>query len=208
MCLTGSLRIQDLDLTLTKGMVVYLPEARAKSSLDLQRVWQAKGVHIQYVERFSKMRPPDESNSTSPAHRQRTAPVDSDRVLFDPQALAEQIITALGQDAIMNDRVRIAVAARMGELEERITTRVVAALRAELAGLAQAPVRVSVQDQPHAIPVQKILPDVEEKAPVFIPSRIGDGDLKGGVAVTAQQGDDAGLNEAAAALRRTRKKEK
>lgn len=209
MCLTGSLRVHDLDLTLTKGMIVYLPEARARSSQDLQRLWQAKGVNIQYVERFSKIRPPEDSPPRPLARNQKVTPMDADRVLFDPQALAEQIIVAIGQDAVMNDRVRLAVAARMQELEERITSRVVAALREELAGLARTPVPVMTSEQfLREPPSQKILPDIEEEAPIFIPSRIGDGDLKGGVTVTAQQGDDAGLNEATAALRRSRKKEK
>ena len=48
------------------------------------------------------------------------------------------------------------------------------------------------------------MPAVEDDVPVFIPSKIRSDDMKAEISVESQQGDGAGLSEAAAALRKAR----
>lgn len=207
-CLTGSIRLPDLDLHLTKGMEVYMPQAKARSSKDLQRAWQGKGVDVQYVRRYRKKRSagPQQPNPVFPAPKGMgfvpAEPAQDEGVLFDPSIIADEVVARINADAVAKDRVRVALAQRLEAMEERITDKVIRAVQAELAKLPPAqPLGPPV---PAPAPGVGMISSVDEDVPVFVPSKIRDGGLTASINVKTEQGDGSGLSEAADALRKTR----
>ena len=66
------IRIADLNLNLTKGDVVYVPEAQARASMDLRRA--RAGVHLRMVQRCRERRAPPRAPRRPPEARPQ-APV-------------------------------------------------------------------------------------------------------------------------------------
>lgn len=210
-CLTGSLRLPDLNLHLTKGMTVYMDEKKARNSKDLERAWRGKGVEIQYVSRVAERRAPRPENTNprfpAPPGMGFTPPPPppsrEDNLLFDPDLLAERVVEAINTDAVTHNKVRLIVTQQLAGLEDRIVARVVEAIKSEIAS------GISVHGGPLAAPVHVhgtpsgTTPLVDD-VPVFIPSRIRTDGLTAEIDIQSQQGDAGGLSDAAAALRKAR----
>ena len=211
-CITGSIRLADLNLSLSKGEVIYMAEAKARSSKDLQRAWKAKGVTVQYIERVQMQRAPSNNPVFPPPPSmggfvtETHGPTPGEQVFFDPDVMAARVAEAVNSDALVANRVRIAVAQRLEGLEDRIVARVVDALKGEIAaGLTvQAVAGQPVAAVGGSLPQPGSVPLVEE-VPIFIPSRIKTDDMTAEVRVESRQGDVGGLSDAAAALRAARK---
>lgn len=199
-CQCSSIRLTDLDINLTKGMVVFMEATKARSSTDLQRAWKSRGVSIQYVERIQEVRDPSVTYTTPPPSHP-SDPTGSS-LLMDPDDLARRVVAEIGS-APIQDKVRVEVGRQVREMEDRLLSRIVSALREEI---AKAPSPVPT---PTPTSNGKITPAgiVAEDVPLFIPSRIGSDDMKADVAVKAQKGD-AKLTDAAAALKAARKSKK
>ena len=209
-CLTGTIQLPDLSMSMTKGMVIYMPEAKARSSKDLERAWKGRGVSVQYVTRVQERRNPPKNKPNPvfpvPPGMAFAPPTQEagEQVIFDPDIIAERVVTAINEDALTTNKIRLAVSKRLDQFEERLVGRVVAVLKEEIAA------GITVQGVPQAMAVQTPnqpvgkMPLVEEDVPVFIPSKIRSDDMKAEIAIESQQGDSSGLSDAAAALRAAR----
>jgi len=181
-CQCVQIALPDLRLSMVNGQVVYLDEADAKASVDLQRAWRAKAVIVKYIQRFRERRAARLALPAAPA---------ASMVGFLPEMGQPEQTVVVDVDAI---------AARVAELLEprlvaSITASVVAALRSE------GPV-VTVGAPVASAPPQTAWAD----APVFIPSRIGN-ELEANLELQATTATEGVVSDAAAALRAARKKQ-
>lgn len=190
-CECPSLKLPDLQLALTRGMVVYLDANVAKRSADLQRAWKAKGVSIKYVQRFRERRPepvvlPTPSAPPEPLPRAFTPPPRR------PEPETPQVVVDVDVDAIAA-RVAEILLPQIQDVVEQVMSRM--------------PVQVVSGTVSPNTPNAGKVPVVED-VPVFIPSKIGREDLRTTLDVAATAGEDTGVTDAAAALKAARKSEK
>lgn len=191
-CECTSLKLPDLHLALTRGMVVYLDANVAKRSADLQRAWKAKGVSIKYVQRFRERRPEPVVLPTPGA-----VPVEPLRAVPPPRSSETPSVTEVIVDV---DALAVRVAEiLMPQIREAVEQAVEQAV-------GKMPVQMVAGTVSMATPAGKI-PSGDD-APVFIPSKIGREDLRSTVDVAATAGEDTGVADAAAALKAARKSEK
>ncbi len=206
-CQCSSIALPDVGLgVLTKGQIVFMDAAKARSSVDLQRAWRAKAVAIKYVQRFQERREapvPHALFSSPPTPRGMVAapeepePRGHDILLVDPDAIAARVVAELGRSPI-NQRVKVEVARQVQELEDRLVARVatavLAAFRVEYpAGISTARTQLETAGR---------MP-VSGDVPVYVPSKI-DGSLKADLGVEAEKAGDEAVSGAAAALRAAR----
>ena len=88
-CECPAIQLADIQMALTRGMVVYLAEGRARVSKDLQRAIRAKGVTVKYVQRFRDIRsvPPAPLPPPPPARVQAVPLAEG----LDLEALAQRV---------------------------------------------------------------------------------------------------------------------
>jgi len=179
-CECLSIRIPDLQLALTRGMVVYLDAQVAKKSSDLTRAIYAHGVSVKYVQRFRERRPPPvephvESRVQPPVvpDLPRTLPSEPS---VDAETIAQRVVELLAP-----------------RLEALLSSRV---------GGGSAPISL-----PSSSPAPGKVPLVDDSVPLFIPSRIGRDDLQP-VVIVAEGGEADGVSDALAALKAARKEKK
>jgi len=193
-CTTRQIQLPDLELDLADGQVVYITEAKARGSRDLQRARRAKGVSVVYVERSRVRRPAATKNPgvSAPVGVPAFLPSEfaqGEKVIFDPDAIAERVVAALGGPSL-DRRISNEVARQVLGMEERLTN-----------VLVQAVERSMAHDHGTWAEPGRPAGSVSDDAPVFIPSRIEDEGLTSEIQVKSQQGDDTGLSDAAEALR-------
>ena len=181
-CQCAQIALPDLRLSMVNGQVVYLDEADAKASVDLQRAWSAKAVIVKYIKRFRERRA---------ARLALPEPPTQQGVGFLPPGPLEQTVVVDVE----------AIAQRVAELLEprlvaSVTASVVAALRSE------GPVVVAGTPAVPAPPQALVGDDV----PVFIPSKIGNA-LEADLELQATTATEGVVSDAAAALRAARKKQ-
>ena len=136
-CRCGRIMLPDLDLEMVRGQVMFMDASKAKGSQDLHRAWLAKAVSLKYVERFRERR------EVSPVSHQASRPKPvapppetPDILLVDPEEIADRVAAELGGN-LLTDRVRVEVLRQMQECEDRIVSRVVAAVIAGVGTTAQ-----------------------------------------------------------------------
>lgn len=201
-CLTGQIHVLDLGLKLVKGMTVYMPEAKARASHDLQRAWRMKGVEIRYVQRARRRREGSGgSNPVFPAPSRMDAfapvPDEEEDLVLDPEALAERVAE------LLRPLIRQEVERAVGPLASSLQQVLVQAVADSMPKVVQvaAPAAGAPVSRAPVAPVGTMDDDV----PVFIPSTIRTDGMKSEIEVRSEQGDDAGLSSAAAALKAARK---
>lgn len=189
-CECASLTLADLQLALTRGMVVYLDATRARNSKDLARAQRVRGVTVKYVQRYREQRPaPVTPAVPTPA----LVPVSSEArgvegpvPFLDEEAIAQRVVALL--------------APQLQAIQEAIQA------------LGQGTVVVVAAPQGHAPQVRAVPPvvgTVTDDVPVFIPSKIGRDDLRPTIAVATEgAADGGGVTDALAALKAARKSEK
>jgi hypothetical protein len=177
-CQCAQIALPDLRLSMVSGQIVYLDEADARASVDLQRAWRAKAVIVKYIKRFRERRA---------ARLALPEPPAAQSVGFLPPGPQEPTVVVDVE----------AIAQRVAELlEPRLVASVVAALRSE------GPVVVAGAPAVPAPPQALVGDDV----PVFIPSRIGNA-LEADLELQATTATEGVVSDAAAALRAARKKQ-
>lgn len=179
-CECSSIQLPDLQLALTRGMVVYLDATRARQSKDLQRAWRASGVTVKYVQRFREQRP-------APL----TPPAPQAPVLLPPPSESTWAPPALDDEAIAH-RVAALLAPQLQAILEAV----------------QALPRggVVVHQGQQVAPARTVGTVSGDDAPVFIPSKIGRDDLRPTFEVQATEGTDGGdVSDALEALKAARK---
>lgn len=182
-CECASITLADLQLALTRGMVVYLDATRARNSKDLLRAQRARGVTVKYVQRYREQRPAPATQTPT----QAVLPVEPEArgfeggpSFFDEEAIAQRVA------AILAPQLQ-AILEAVQALGQGVVVPGVAAVR------TAAPVVGTVADD----------------VPVFIPSKIGRDDLRPTIAVATEGADDGGgVTDALAALKAARKSEK
>ena len=182
-CECAFIQLADLQLTMTKGMVVYIDAAKARQSVDLQRAGRVTGVTIKYVQRFRERRPePVAPNPVFPTPPGFSSYAEDHppQVTFDYEVVAQR------------------VASLLAPLMQTMIDQAMQGVRFE------APVGPtgSVGSQPL---VGKVV--VRDDVPVFIPSKIGRDDLRAGFDVQATEGDADSVSDALSALKAARKAE-
>lgn len=190
-CECPAIQLADLQMALTRGMVVYLAEGQARGSPDLQRAVRAKGVTVKYVQRFREQRAPGSpvvaaTKAVSvPGHTSldgAVSPLPPSGGSLDQEALAQRIAE------IVTSKV-------LGVLNQALATR----QEANFPGLSDG-VGYGVGSN-HPRVVRPVVPD---DIPVFIPSKIGRDDLHP-ADVKATEGEAGSVSDAVAALRAARK---
>lgn len=182
-CECASITLADLQLALTRGMVVYLDATRARNSKDLARAIRARGVTVKYVQRYREQRP---ALAAVPAPVVAPEPrnIEVSPTSFDEEAIAQRVVALL--------------APQLQALLEAVQ-----ALGQGVATPVAVPSTPVVRAAPSA--VGKVAEDV----PVFIPSKIGRDDLRPTLTVAVEGADDGGgITDALAALKAARKSEK
>jgi len=178
-CECPAIQLADLQMALTRGMVVYLAENRARVSKDLQRAVRARGVTVKYVQRFREQRPAPSATTPQPGAIAALPPV-ADKL--DPESLAQRIA-------------------------EIVTSRVLDALNQGLAYRVEGnfPDMTDSSDRMMgSYPSREIKIPIPDDIPVFIPSKIGRDDLQP-AEVKATAGEAGSVLDAAAALKAARK---
>lgn len=177
-CECPAIQLADIGLALTRGMVVYLVESRARVSKDLQRAARAKGVTVKYVQRYREQHPA--------APVPPPAPVD----VHSPQAGG-----SLDQEALAQ------------KIAELVTSRVLDALNQALMAHRDDNFP-DVLDRGAGVcamnPAREGKSAIPDDIPVFIPSKIGRDDLHP-VDVTVTAGEASSVLDAAVALKAARK---
>lgn len=182
-CDCPAIQLADLQMALTRGMVVYLDADKARKSLDVQRAVRARGITVKYVQRYREKRPEPLHAPTLP---EPVTPItfQMDRPLAGPdmEELAERVAS-------------------------RVTSQMTDVLNQALATLVRGnfPRGDGVYHQPTSSKVAAITsPVVQDDIPVFIPSKIGRDDLQP-AEVKATEGEAGSVLDAAAALKAARK---
>ena len=73
-CMCNQYYINDLNLNMTKGQVVYLFERKARDSKDLAKAIQLKAVDLQWVKRCEEFRMEESSRKPQPPWLQKRKP--------------------------------------------------------------------------------------------------------------------------------------
>ena len=188
-CTCPSIRIPDLNLTLSKGNVVHLDADKADASKDLAMAKAAFGVKVEYIGRCRAQRPgPSNVPPPPPAPPPQPEKVP-EKEDIDLDSLAEKVAAKMGRDV---SAIRNLLKGDMREL-----------LLETLSGLMLASGGgTQAGNSGRVAPGQ-----VDEPMPMFIPDGLV-GDERADIAV--QEGEDEGssVDEATAILRRMRKKRK
>jgi len=208
-CVCSQIGLPDLDLSLTKGQVVHMDASKARRSKDLQRAWQAKAVTIKYIERFRKRREapvPRPIHPLVPVSRVAApavdqAPAGEHILLVDPGEIAARVVQELGRGPV-NEKVRVEVGRQLKALEDRLVARVSAAV---LAAIQTMPVQVARPLPGVDRPTRAIVAGIDDDVPVYVPSKIGDNNLKADLDLPSKRAEKGNVSEAAAALRAARK---
>ncbi len=180
-CECPAIQLADLQMALTRGMVVYLAEGRARVSKDLQRAVRAHGVTVKYVQRFREQRAPGGSVAGPTPLDGAVFPVAPAVANLDPESLAQRIAEI--------------VTSRMTDVLSQLLE---ARPEANFPGLADSVGYGVGSNQPRAV-----RPVVPNDIPVFIPSKIGRDDLHP-ADVKATEGEAGSVSDAVAALRAAR----
>ena len=179
-CECASITLADLQVALTKGMVVYLDATRARSSQDLQRAVRAKGITVKYVQRYREQRP------------QVTTPVPQAPML--QMETPEKFVSPVDEEAIAQRVVALLTPQLQALLE---------AVQALGNGVVASTGMSSLSSHGSSRTVGTVVVD---DVPVFIPSKIGRDDLRPNLSVAAEGTEDGGgVTDALAALKAARK---
>ena len=184
-CECASLTLADLQLALTRGMVVYLDATRARNSKDLARAQRVRGVTVKYVQRYREQRPAPALPVPAPVPVSLEARgVEGTVPFLDEEALAQRVAALL--------------APQLQAIQEAIEA------------LGHGVVVTAPQGpMPTVRTVSPVVGTVADDVPVFIPSKIGRDDLRPTIAVATEGADDGGgVTDALAALKAARKSEK
>lgn len=194
-CTCTQISLPDIGLDLIRGQVEFVPEELAKASKDLARARHVKAVSVVYVQRYARQRAeplPSMTPTAPPRPAIRPAPPPS---ALDPDEVAERVARRLAPGADLA-AIREEVSHQLGSMRMILRQE----LRADLAEVLRGVGTVAV---PTSQPGTVTMPEDE---PVFIPSQIGE-DLKGDIGVK-ESASEAGVDDAAAALRAARKKKR
>ena len=186
-CVSPSLQVPDLGLSLIRGQVIHLSEADARGSVDLTRLVRAGGVTVRYRERVRERRERGQgaTQAPTPARRfvQPLAPV------VVPVQVVREVPAQVDEDRIVR-RVAAEVMARMDTMQGDLTK----VLSEALAG-------VSLQATPMRAADSRTAPLPEEDDhPMFIPEVIGGKESKAAISVESGKGGGS-VDEATAALK-------
>jgi len=179
-CECPSIQLADLQVALTKGMVVYLEATSARQSADLRRAMVAKGVTVKYVQRFRERRPEPVVVQLPPVAPSPVRQVPRP----EPEGLDEMGLAQRVAD-LLSPQIQ-------GMLEQVVAE--IQLLRVQ--GVA----RVQEVGRERTSGTM-----VVDEVPVFIPSKIGRDDLRPIIEVKATEGDAGGVSDAVAALKAARK---
>lgn len=190
-CICNQLRLGDLGRSLVRGEVIFVSEAEAMRSSDLDQARRARGVQTRTVERFQERRvatpPTPSAGMTAPVAQ---SPVPTPTVTVDIRAvLRDEMQEFIGQQVTPELKRHLSTVAR----------EVLADLVAQVS--AQTPVTVRVVNTSSGADAGTL------SEPVFIPSNI----VQPGVNtsdVSSQKTETAaeGLNDAAAALKAAKRR--
>ena len=185
-CKMHEYTIEDLNITLSQGDEIYLSESRARESLDLRAAKRAGALRVEYVERYTMAKPP-----MPPKRHMPPAPRMS-RPGFAQDAAPKPTPTT---QAPLNEDALAAALAKALEPVVAEMQRMTKLLQGMQGMQGTAP-----RERPQA-PVTR---DADE--PVFIPSGLVKGSSGKVSGIQATASEDTGLDEAAAALKASKKR--
>jgi len=188
-CTCPSIRIPDLQLTLSKGNVIHLDADKADASKDLAIAKAAFGVKVEYIGRCRAQRPGPKNVPLPPPPPRPEPEKPPTKEEIDLDALAEKVAAKMGRDV---NAIRKMLKGDMREL-----------LLETLSGLTLASGGGTQTGNSG-----RVAPGhADEPMPMFIPDGLV-GEERADIAV--QEGEDEGssVDEATALLRRMRKKRK
>lgn len=192
-CICPSIQIRDLNLVMKKGQGVFINEAKARASKDLDVARRSGGVQVIYCERFKEERIDDDSTvvPSVPIHLNTLK-----KPICSSQPLAEKI--NLDMDILAEK-----VAERMRSFRDTETNRRLDALTEQVVALIASLAGRPVAEIEHPVHSRGKVSD--DDVPVFIPEGLVPASGRTGLK-TLEGVSQGSVDEATEALRALRKK--
>jgi hypothetical protein len=199
-CLCTEYTFYDLELKMRAGQVEWIPASKTKASKELAAALQVNAVRVDYIERCRMAKAPLPPRAPAPPFVRQSRPSAKPAVrpkepldMEEVARRAEEAAARAAEKAVSEGMDRI-----QKMLKERDEEGAQKAIEGIVSAMAPRTAAVSV--------TQTTDPVAEEGTPVrYFPSNIVEEDAKGKIEVaTEEQGADD-MDEAAAALKKTKK---
>lgn len=194
--------IPDLGLRLEKGEIVFIPEEKAKGCKQLWDLQRIGAVRVRFVERYRTMKPHKKPPVASVV---LSRPTPKPQMTPEEEKPPEQVPLEAKLDPLELKKLK-------DEMREEVRAEVKEELQEQLGGFLKD-LRAANEEiaQRHAVPATVVeAPIAQEKVeavePTFIPSDIVKEDTKGKIEAEVASTSGGGVDEAAQALKATRKK--